>query len=139
MGKYVYNDIKNNIKESGKLIYWLNEKGEIILVDNSKNTSKDKIKKMKNLKGLLYRFVLTFHTGKKPGQGGPLAINIILFNKDSDQITKISNNKHGVIWFSQDYLERRGWKDNFINLTYDIVSRKNFEFKIRIYIFHQLL
>ena len=139
MGKYDYNNIKNDIKESGKLIYWLNEKGEIIIVDNSKNTSKDKIKKMKNLKGLLYRFVLTFHTGKKPGQGGPLAINIILFNKDSDQITKISNNKHGVIWFSQDYLERRGWKDNFINLTYDIVSRKNFEFKIRIYIFHQLL
>jgi hypothetical protein len=30
MVKYNYNDIKNNIKDSGKLIYWLNDKGEII-------------------------------------------------------------------------------------------------------------
>lgn len=139
MGKYIYNDIKNNIKESGKLIYWLNEQGDIILVDHSKNTSKNKIKKIKKLRGLLYRFTLTFHTGKKIGQGGPLAINIMLFNKDENQLLKVSGNKNGVIWFSQDYLERRGWKDEFINLTYTIVSRKNFEFKIRIYIFHQLL
>ena len=47
MVKYNYNDIKNNIKDSGKLIYWLNEKGEIILTDNSKNNSKNKIKKIK--------------------------------------------------------------------------------------------
>ena len=139
MVKYNYNDIKNNIKDSGKLIYWLNEKGEIILTDNSKNNSKNKIKKNKNLTGLLYRFTLTFHTGIKPGQGGPLAINIMLYNKDKNELLKVSENKNGIIWFTKDYLERRGWKDNFINLTYNIVSRKNFEFKIRIYIFDELL
>jgi hypothetical protein len=150
MGKYNYIDIKNNIKGSGKLIYWLNEKGEIILIDKSKNISKNKIKKMKNITGLLYRLTITFHTGNKPGQGGPLAINIMLFNslkkaytpqrgyKDNNDLLKISGNKNGVIWFSLDYLERRGWKDNFINLIYDIVSRKNFEFKIKIYIFDEL-
>ena len=139
MVKYNYNDIKNNIKDSGNLIYWLNEKGDIILVDKSKNTSKNKINKMKKLTGLLYRFTLTFHTGDKPGQGGPLAINIMLFNKDGDNLSKVFENKNGIIWFTKDYLERRGWKDNFINLTHSIVSRKNFEFKIRIYIFDELL
>ena len=139
MGKYNYNDIKNEIKESDKLIYWLNEKGEIILTDKSKNNSKYKILKMKKINGLLYRFTLTFHTGKKPGQGGPLAINIMLFNKEGNELLKVFNNKHGIIWFSQDYLERRGWRESFINLTYNIVSRKNFEFKIRIYIFDEIL
>ena len=60
MGKYNYIDIKNNIKGSGKLIYWLNEKGEIILIDKSKNISKNKIKKMKNITGLLYRLTITY-------------------------------------------------------------------------------
>jgi hypothetical protein len=138
MGKYIYNNIKDEIKKSGKLIYWLNEKGEIILTDTSKNNSKNKILKMKKNNGLLYRFTLTFHTGKKSGQGGPLAINIVLFNKDGDELSKVSGNKHGIIWFSQDYLERMGWKENYINITYDIVSRKNFEFKIRIYLFDKL-
>jgi hypothetical protein len=138
MVKYNYINIKNEIKESNKLIYWLNEKGEIILVDKNKNSSKNKIKKIKNLTGLLYRFTLTFHTGKKPGQGGPLAINIILFNKDGNTLSKVFNNKHGIIWFSQNYLERMGWKINYINIIYEIVSRKNFEFKIRIYLFDKL-
>lgn len=139
MGKYNYNDIKKEIKESEKLIYWLNGKGEVVLIDKSKNNSKNKILKIKKINGLLYRFTLTFHTGKKPGQGGPIAINIMLFNKEGNELSKVYNNKHGVIWFSQDYLERRGWKENFINLIYNIVSRENFEFKIRIYLFHQLL
>ena len=55
------------------------------------------------------------------------------------ELSKVSENKNGIIWFTKDYLERRGWKDNFINLTHNIVSRKNFEFKIRIYIFDELL
>jgi hypothetical protein len=139
MGKYNYIDIKKDIKESGKLIYWLNEKGEIILIDKSKNSSNNKIKKIKKLTGLLYRFTITFHTGKKPGQCGPLAINIILFNKDENVLSKVLDDKHGTIWFKQDYLERMEWKNNYINLTYDIVSRKNFEFKIRIYLFDKLL
>lgn len=113
MGKYNYIDIKKDIKESGKLIYWLNEKGKIILIDKSKNSSNNKIKKIKKLTGLLYRFTITFHTGKKPGQGGPLAINIILFNKDENVLSKVLDDKHGTIWFKQDYLERMGWKNNY--------------------------
>lgn len=134
-----YNDIKNNIKKSKKLIYWLNNKGDIILTDENKNISKVKIKNMKNITGLLYRFHLTFHTGQKPGQGGPLAINIRLFEKNGNNILKVSGYKNGIIWIAKNYLERRGWKENFINLIFNIVSKKTFEFKIRIYILHQLL
>lgn len=139
MPKYNYNDIKKEIKESKKLIYWLNDKGDIILIGDDKNITKDKIMKDRKVSGLLYRFVLTFHTGKKPGQGGPLAINIRPYIKECGSLSNGPSNKSGIIWFDQDYLERRGWRENFITLTYSIITRKSFEFKIRIYVFDQLL
>lgn len=134
-----YHNIKKQIINSNKIIYWLNERGDILLIDYDKNISKSKIKKMNNISGSLYRFNLTFHTGKKPGQGGPIAINIRAFNKINNKINRISGYKNGVIWFPRDYLERRGWQDKYINMTFNIVTRSKFQFKIGIYKFDDLL
>ena len=133
-----YNEIKQIIKNSKKIIYWLDENGTIILVDSDKNISKNKIKNIKNVSGLLYRFILTFHTGKKPGQGGPLAINIRTFNKIDKKIIRVPGYKNGVIWFPIDYLERRGWHDKYIDMTFSIITRSKFQFKIGIYKFDNL-
>ena len=134
-----YNEIKNNIKDSGKLIYWLNEKGTILLVNNKKSQAKIELKKMKHISGLLYRFNLSFHTGYKPGQGGPIAINIRTFEKTNSTITKVPGYKNGIIWISKDYIELRGWQEKYINFVYNIINKKNFQFKIGIYILDELL
>ena len=133
-----YKDIKNTIKKSNKLVYWLDEKGSIILIDSDKNISKSKIKSMNKISGLFYRFNLTFHTGKNIGQGGPLAINIRLFNKIDNNITRVSGYKNGIIWFPKNYLERRDWQDKYIDMTFNIITRPKFQFKIGIYKFDDL-
>lgn len=61
-----YEDIKNSIKESGKLIYWYTEDGKLLVVDSSKKASRKKLLKTK-YEGNLYRFSITFHRGQKFG------------------------------------------------------------------------
>ena len=134
-----YNIIKNDIIESGKTIYWLNLNGSIILVSNNKNESKKKLKKMNNISGIIYRFNLSFHSGKKPGQGGPLALTITTYNKEENNISKVQGKKNGIIWFDKEYLELRGWLEKFINMTFIIINKKTFEFKIGMYNFSNLL
>jgi hypothetical protein len=138
MPKYNYIDIKNDIKKSGKLCYWFDHSGNNILTGNNKNITTNQMMKLDKKEGVYYRFIITFHTGKKPGQGGPIGVKVQEWKQD-DTFHKVHGYKNGIIWFDRNYLERMGWKDNYIDKIYEIISRKNFEFKIRIYVFHQLL
>lgn len=133
-----FNEIKKSIKESGKLIYWFDNNGNIILIDSDKNGSKKKVTKMKNIEGALFRLNITFHSGDKPGQGGPLAVNVRTFEKENNTIIAKAGYKNGTIWFDRTYIERNGWNEKYMKMTYMIVTRKTFEFKIGIYNFSNL-
>jgi len=132
-----YNNIKNEIKNSGKLIYWYNEDGHLILNDSKKKESKNKIKKI-NYNGILYRLNITFHRGDKYGQGGPLAVKCKLFNKEHKTITKIDNNKNGIIYFEKDWLERKNWNKKWLDIIVKKLNGK-FEFKLGVYKFNNII
>lgn len=132
-----YNNIKANIKNSNKLIYWYDKKGNLLLTDLKKKESKDKIKKI-NYDGLLYRLNITFHNESNYGQGGPLAVNCNVFSKKDQNISKIVNNKNGIIYFEKDWLERKNWNEKWL----DIIAKKlagKFEFKLGIYKFNNII
>lgn len=143
-----YDEIKNSIKKSGKLIYWFNSNNKLLVVDSSKSLSKKKITKIK-YDGLLYRLSITFHTGTKIGQGGQLSIICRLFHLKNNKLIKIDNdgeplsdnnlkNKNGVIWFEKRWLERRGkWNDKWLEMIIKKLC-SNFQFKIGIYLFTDL-
>jgi len=130
--------IIKNIKDSGKLVYWYNMKGDEILVDNNIEESDNKIKNMIIPDGYYYRLNLSFHTGMKVCQGGRVAFNCRLFKKEGRNLIENNGPKNGIIWFDNEYLERNGWREIYPKLTFKIVNRERFEFKIRIYVFHQL-
>jgi hypothetical protein len=52
-----YERIKNAIKESGKLIYWYKESGELLIVDSSKKASRKKLLNS-NMKVIYIDFLL---------------------------------------------------------------------------------
>ena len=133
-----YDEIKNLIKESGRLIYWFDSNNKLLVVDSSKTSSKHKIIK-KKYEGLLYRLSITFHTGTKVGQGGPLSISCRVFYLKDNNITKSTEkNKEGTIWFEKKWLERKGeWNEKWLEMIVKKL-RSKFEFKIGIYLFTDL-
>jgi hypothetical protein len=136
--KVDFNELKQEIKESGNIIYWYDKNGKILLVDTNKSSSKKKINKL-DYNGMLYRLVITFHSGTKYGQGGVLAVNCRTFNKEtSNKITKVKGYKNGIIWFTREWLERRGWNEKYLMI---IVKKLigSLEFKISINLFQDLI
>ena len=134
--KQEYKDIKKSIKDSDRLVFWYDNNSNLLLVDKDKNISKNKIKKI-NYNGFLYRLNLSFHHGDKYGQGGPLAVHTMIFNKDNKELKKIASNKNGVIWFDKKWLEDMNWREKYL----DIIIKKlkgSFEFKIGVYLFNML-
>lgn len=147
-----YDEIKNSIKESGKLIYWFDSNNKLLVTDSSKTSSKKKVSKIK-YNGILYRLSITFHTGKKIGQGGQLSVTCRLFYLKDNKLIKINNdsesvdlsanknnlkNKNGVIWFEKKWLERKGvWNDKWLEMIIKKLG-SGFEFKIGIYLFTDL-
>jgi hypothetical protein len=130
-----YDDIKKEIKESGKLIYWYSDKGKLLVTDSSKSASRKKLLKTK-YEGYLYRFSITFHTGKKYMQGGPLAVNVRYFNVEDGKIKKITGEgQNGTIWFKKEWLEAQTkWENRWLER---IVSKmmKGYKFGIGLYIY----
>jgi hypothetical protein len=128
---YNYKDIKNNVKNSQKLVYWFNEH-DLLIVGQNKIQTKEYIKKL-SYNGLLYRFNISFHTGNKIDQGGVIALNIQLYNKIGNTLEKITNNKkNGIIWFDKYTLEVSGWRENKIISIYNIIKQPSFKFSFGI-------
>jgi hypothetical protein len=112
----IYEKIKQSIKDSGRLIYWYDAKGTLLVVDSSKSASRKKLIET-NYEGELYRLALTFHTGIKFAQGGPIAVHCRKFNLIDKKIIKIQSKKNGIIWFNKDYLEtRRKWDETWLKI-----------------------
>jgi len=136
--KYNLDDIITELKKSNK-IFWFDDNKNLLYAGNHKVESMKKMREMNINDGVVYRIVIDFHTGTKPGQGGKIASNIRQYIKEGHTLKNGDPKKNGIIWFDDKYIQRRGWKPTFINLLYDIFTRENFEFKFRIYVFHQLL
>jgi hypothetical protein len=131
MSNYKYEKIRDSLKESGKLIYWYDSKGKLLVTDSSKKESRKKLLKT-GYEGDLYRLSITFHTGERVGQGGPIAIHCRTFKIEDGEIQKVRGYKNGIIWFEKDWLiTMRKWQDVWLN----IIIKKllgNFKFGIGI-------
>jgi hypothetical protein len=55
-----YEEIKESIKQSQRLIFWYNSNGKLLVVGPSKTLTIQQIKDY-NYEGLLYRLSITFH------------------------------------------------------------------------------
>lgn len=129
-----YERIKNAIKESGKLIYWYKESGELLIVDSSKKASRKKLLNSK-YEGYLYRFSFTFHTGKKYMQGGPLAVHVRHFKMEDNKILAIRDDQNGVVWFDKEWLvAQRRWDNEWFDVMI-IKLNKGYKFGIGLYIY----
>jgi hypothetical protein len=111
-----YEDIRNELKKNKYVIYKVkNNKFTFELKFNG--TKSELIKELdKKIKSFDYFicFKFGFHTGTKPLQGGPLSVTISTFDFIEN---KFKNGKqiNGKIWFQKKYLEKFGWKDNYLN------------------------
>ncbi len=129
-----YDKIRDGLKESGKLIYWYDSKGNLLVTDSSKSSSRKKLLKTK-YSGDLYRLSITFHSGTKVGQGGPIAVHCRTFKLEDGNITKIPGYKNGIVWFDKSWLEtRRKWDDIWLKIIVDKLMG-NLKFAIGIYVY----
>jgi len=132
-----YTTIKTAIKDSGKIIYWYDKNGKLLLTDNKKKVSKNKIKKL-NYTGILFRLSISFHRGDIYGQGGQLAVKSVLFEKENNQVKRMASKKNGFIWFEKSWLEKKNWQEKWLDLIVKKLMGK-FEFGLGVYKFVNLL
>jgi adenylate kinase len=110
----VTTQIRHELKGSGKLIYLYNSNGKLLVTDSSKSSSRKKLLKS-NYSGDLYRLSITFHSGKKDGQGGQIAVHCRTFNVDDGLIHKVHGNKNGIVWFDKKWLKtEKKWNEEWL-------------------------
>jgi hypothetical protein len=135
---YDYNQIKKNIINSNKLVYWFNSNYDLLLVKNNKSQSNKLIKQIK-YNGNLIRLSISFHTGTKKGQGGPIAVHITQYEKNNLNIIKILELPNGIIWFNKNFLERLGWNEKYLYVILKKLKNKNLNFDFKIITFESLI
>ena len=138
-----YEEIKNKLIESGKLIYYF--KGEklktdydspnLLVVASSKEEGRKELLKT-GYQGIVYRLSITFHTGRLLGQGGPLGVNCTKFNVEGNKIKKIKDKQTGTYWFGQRWLEiQRQFKEGWLyDIAIHLVQGRTFGFGITMYV-----
>jgi hypothetical protein len=136
MPTYNYSDVRAKIKETAT-IYWFNKDGNLLLTGLSKSKTKKIIKKEK-YEGNLYRLSLSFHSGEKKFQGGPLAVKCVLFEKKENKVSKVTSKKNGTIWIEKKYLESSGFSKKMLDIIIDRLKGK-LEFSFGIYTFRSIL
>lgn len=118
---YDISEIKKEIKESKKLVYWYQEsspKPKLILTGDSKKKTKSKIERANIKDGQKFiRLSISFHTGQKIGQGGKIAIktNTYIVENKSLKRKNWDENINGEVWFPDEFLDRSGWKEYFFD------------------------
>ena len=123
-------DIKNDIKDNQDFIWWIDMKGNIIM--SGREHAKLEKQMLKEKDGEYYKLYLSFHTGRKFGQGGVLAINVRSYEKDGKKLSNLRDQKNGKFWVTKRKLESRGWKLSFINQVISKITRYGFKFTIGI-------
>jgi hypothetical protein len=136
MPKYNYSDVRAKIIETAT-VYWYDSKGNLLLTGFSKSKTKKLIKK-DTYEGNLYRLSLSFHTGEKKFQGGPLAVNCVSYEKKDTNVSKLTGKKNGIIWIEREYLESSGFNKKMLDIIIHRLKGK-LEFSFGIYRFGSIL
>ena len=129
-------DIKEQIKTKPiSFVYKVSSPTDFKLIfkTNGKNESKQKIKEKyfnKKLDESTYFIIckITFHSGKKFSQGGPIAANFDVYALENNKPNKLVNimkaesnkfthleNIKGIVWFDKLFLEKKGWDYKYID------------------------
>ena len=141
---YKLTEIKEQIKKKPICyVYKISSPTDFKLVfkTDGKNESKQKIKEKygnKQLNETDYFIIvkITFHTGTKFYQGGPIAANFDAYtfiNKKLINIKKtdiknfmlIQKNIIGIVWFDKTFIEKKGWTNNYLdNIIQKLIKGK---------------
>lgn len=139
---YNYEDIRDELKKHKYIIYLIDNNNYKLILKHSGpkkeliNILKKELinileKKYKNNNYYFICYKLSFHTGTKPLQGGPLSITIssLIFIdnqlKSGYTYDKKYKKFNGKVWFQRKYLEKNGWKSSYLdNMTKKLVSGK---------------
>jgi len=137
---YVYEEIRDELKKNKYVIYIVeNDKFELAFKFSGKKSElKEKITKKylkKNKPDLFFVcFKFSFHTGTKPQQGGPLALNISTFVFIEDELVNgfTYNEKYRrfahPVWFQRKFLEKNGWNEK----NFEIIISKLLTGKVKL-------
>jgi hypothetical protein len=135
-----YLEIREKLRE-GPLVYWYDDKGKLLLKGKSKNETKKQVKKLK-YDGLLIRLNITFHTGIKGHQGGPIAVRVKLFEKKGNKLThKIKGDytyMNGRVWFKLIFILTSKWRERYLDLIIYQLLKGKLKFKFGIVSYTQL-
>jgi len=136
MPRFEYVDVRAQIKETAT-VYWYDANGNLLITGLSKRDTKKIIKK-RNYEGNLYRLSLSFHSGEKKFQGGPLAVKCVLYDKKENKVSKVTSKKNGTVWIEKKYLESSGFSKKMLDVIINKLKGK-LEFSFGIYTFRSLL
>ena len=137
---YVYEEIRDELKKNRYVIYKVEKKKfELAFKFNgNKSELKEKITKKylkkDNLDLFFVCFKFSFHTGTKQFQGGPLGIHLSTFAFIDNELVdgrhknELCNSFVYIVWFQRKYLEKFGWKDNYLEKM--IIKLLNKEVKL---------
>lgn len=134
---YIYSEIRDELKKKPRhALYRVNPNKEFKLIaqGDSKTEVKNELKKMKiNEDDFFMLLSMSFHSGSKSDQGGPLLIMIKVYRSIDGKIKNIiremkkypESEMTGGIWFGKKFLEKKGWKNNYIeNIIEKLIYRK---------------
>jgi len=142
MSEYIKN-IKTNINESGKKVFWYDNSTipKLLISGLTKSETKKKLEKLNLKEGTkLFRLVIEFHSGKKPEHPAKICIITKTFIID-DKLVKFDTwqkNSNGYVWFDDSFLERRGWKDYYLSNIVKKVNSAQIKFKFGIIYYKQI-
>ena len=135
------NDIKNSIKESGKKVFWFDSSGKLLISGEDKASTKNQIKKLKLKDGSkLFRLIIEFHSGQKAEHPGKICVitKTFIFENDSVKDNNWKENSNGYVWFDDDFLLRRGWKNYYINTIVNKIIKGSLKFKFGFIFYKQI-
>ena len=144
MAENIIKNIKSSINESEKKIFWFDNAQipKLLVSGLSKTETKKKVERLKLKEGTkLIRLSIEFHSGKKPEHPAKICIvskTHIIENK----MVKFDNTwqkySNGYIWFDDDFLERRKWKDYYVSNIVKKVNAGHIKFKFGIIYYKQI-
>ena len=135
------NHIKNSIKESGNKVFWFDSSLKLLVSGDNKTSTKDKLKKLKLKEGSkLFRLVIEFHSGQKAEHPGKICVITKTFIIENDSVKEYEwkENSNGYVWFDDDFLSRRGWKNYYLNTIVSKINKGVLKFKFGFIFYKQI-
>jgi hypothetical protein len=124
-----FEDVKQDIKSKPFcFVYQVKDINNFKLIAETtgKNESREIIKNANNHNGFFIVAKITFHTGKRFGQAGPIAVNLDVYKFVDNKLMNIGrddidnnypeiNRIKGIVWFDKYFIEKKGWSRKYID------------------------